>query len=400
MSPPLLDRFIGRVRLEGILRTATGLHIGAGGSGDPLASDSPVVRNAAGQPYIPGSSLKGIMRSAAEALFRGGTPADGEPNRSGLWACDQVSGGKLACVDHDEEKRIRERLQKEAGEGNPIDPRALAREVWDASCTVCRLFGSPALAGRARFSDLPLVGDMPFLELRNGVGINRDRELAAPGVLYDFEAVPPDTRFRLTVVVDNPLDAEVGLLLYLFDQLHEGNLALGGKTSRGLGRVRVDWQHIIETSLNGTNPFAELLKNRDLLVSAEREAPLEAPPEKSNLPETGDAEVWKRLAEMLEQMEEIDKTELGRRANEEQLTKADINQQLQLGLDSRRRVWDVVLERLVECGFLVEHEGRLQLASRIRKEQPAGPQIRRDEAFENAYERFVEAAKEWWEEMH
>src|SRR3954466_1830553 len=51
MTAKLLDTFEGRLRLEGVLVTRTALHIGAGGSGDALGTDSPVVRTAAGTPY-------------------------------------------------------------------------------------------------------------------------------------------------------------------------------------------------------------------------------------------------------------------------------------------------------------------------------------------------------------
>ena len=162
MSDLLLDTFHGRVRLEGILTTRTSLHIGAGGSGDPLATDLPVVRDAEGRPYVPGASLKGVLRSAAESLYRGG----------GRKVCDVVAGAP--CVTH---KRLEE-LRKQPDSENR-GARWVAEEVWKESCPVCRLFGSPALAGRVRFPDLLLVGEPPEFELRNGVGINRDRGIAA-----------------------------------------------------------------------------------------------------------------------------------------------------------------------------------------------------------------------------
>ena len=85
-EPIFLDSFQGRLRLEGVLETRTGLHIGAGSSGDPLATDAPVVRNAAGFPYIPGSSVKGVIRSAAEGLFPR-IPSK-EKVKPRLWTCD------------------------------------------------------------------------------------------------------------------------------------------------------------------------------------------------------------------------------------------------------------------------------------------------------------------------
>lgn len=63
-------RLHGRIILEGQIRALSGLHIG--GSPAALAIgdvDLPVIREAvSGRPYIPGSSLKGKMRSLAEKL--------------------------------------------------------------------------------------------------------------------------------------------------------------------------------------------------------------------------------------------------------------------------------------------------------------------------------------------
>jgi len=61
---------LGRILITGGIRAVTGLHIG--GSPGALAIgnvDMPVIRNpVTGQPYIPGSSLKGKMRSLSEKV--------------------------------------------------------------------------------------------------------------------------------------------------------------------------------------------------------------------------------------------------------------------------------------------------------------------------------------------
>src|SRR5438128_6050347 len=60
-------RFIGKLILEGDLECQTGLHIGAGkGSLEIGGADNPVVKDAWGRPYIPGSSLRGKLRSLLE----------------------------------------------------------------------------------------------------------------------------------------------------------------------------------------------------------------------------------------------------------------------------------------------------------------------------------------------
>src|SRR5208337_2621793 len=60
-------KFLGKLILEGELHCETGLHVGAGkGSLEIGGSDNPVVKDAFGRPYVPGSSLRGKIRSLLE----------------------------------------------------------------------------------------------------------------------------------------------------------------------------------------------------------------------------------------------------------------------------------------------------------------------------------------------
>src|SRR3981081_3582259 len=69
--------FIGKLVLEGELICATGLHIGAGkGSLEIGGADNPVVKDAFGVPYIPGSSLRGRLRSLLEQASGLAVPAE------------------------------------------------------------------------------------------------------------------------------------------------------------------------------------------------------------------------------------------------------------------------------------------------------------------------------------
>jgi CRISPR-associated protein Csm3 len=420
MTARLFDTFNGRLRLEGMLTTRTALHIGAGGGGDLLGTDLPVVRDGSGRPYIPGSSLKGVLRSAAEALFHGAPFADRSP-RPLVWACRVMNG--LPCVTHVRVKEAREKGEREererrdrerqeqadgdtgAGEGAapPLDvSRMVAETVWDESCSVCRLFGSLEIASRVRFPDLPLAGDLPVLELRNGVGIDRDKGLAADGVLYDFEAVPPGTSFRLTVVLENPDDIDAGLLLYLFHELDQGNLALGGKASRGLGLVQVQWEKVVETCLKEGSPFAHLLSNQDLLNPSVQAGPETERASAPSLPATGDPAAWQAIADLLLELPEVDKGILGQRAGERGLTKENINKKLGLGLDEgkARKAWDHALKHLVASGFLIEKNGQMIVAARAAAEERAQEAATPRPAVElqQIMDRFVGALARRWQE--
>src|SRR5436309_3493749 len=60
-------KLIGKLILEGELHCHTGLHVGAGkGSLEIGGSDNPVVKDACGRPSVPGSSLRGKIRSLLE----------------------------------------------------------------------------------------------------------------------------------------------------------------------------------------------------------------------------------------------------------------------------------------------------------------------------------------------
>src|SRR5689334_24194937 len=60
-------KLIGKLVFEGDLTCQTGLHIGAGkGSLEIGGADNPVVKDAFGLPYVPGSSLRGKLRAMLE----------------------------------------------------------------------------------------------------------------------------------------------------------------------------------------------------------------------------------------------------------------------------------------------------------------------------------------------
>jgi CRISPR/Cas system CSM-associated protein Csm3 (group 7 of RAMP superfamily) len=74
-----LERLTSLTVVVGQLTCDTGLHIGTGERVSPGASDLPVVKDGLGRPYIPGSSLKGVLRAYAERLIYSLTPVDAPP---------------------------------------------------------------------------------------------------------------------------------------------------------------------------------------------------------------------------------------------------------------------------------------------------------------------------------
>jgi len=244
-----------RYRFTGTLTLETALHIGTGQI--TTVTDSPILRNAAGEPFIPGSSLKGAFRAAVSRIA---------PNL-GLEACD-VFGDDDFCLspqkgqknkdylavrrflglgvpssgggtDADEAREALRRFGHEDWIGKPLIEDHLLVLLEENLCPVCRVFGSPFYAAKARFDDLPVRDWFEVTEIRDGVGIDRDSERAVENIKFDFEVVPAGTSFQFGLTVENPTDQDLGLIAIGLREMQEGMVRLGGIRSRGLGQCRL-----------------------------------------------------------------------------------------------------------------------------------------------------------------
>jgi CRISPR/Cas system CSM-associated protein Csm3 (group 7 of RAMP superfamily) len=98
------------------------------------------------------------------------------------------------------------------------------------------------MASHIAVSDLLVEPELWYgqFEVRQGVAIDRDTETAANSLLYDFEVVPAETRFRLDIACDNLAEWQRGLLWLGVQRFVDGEVAIGGGRSRGLGRVQLE----------------------------------------------------------------------------------------------------------------------------------------------------------------
>jgi len=224
----LWNDFNNRLIYTATLVAQTGLRIGGSGQvADPAASNLPVIKDARGVPFIPGSSLRGALRSHIERIVRA--------------LQSEVGNGKGACNPLDEKhwcvtkEAIDDWKDDQVADNENHDER---RAMWlfDKTCAVCRVFGSPWLASRVRFNDLFSVHTVRP-ETRDGVAIDRDKETVKEGGKFDFETVPAGSRFSLEVVADNLDERERGMLWLGLEELKRGQILVGGFKGRGLGRV-------------------------------------------------------------------------------------------------------------------------------------------------------------------
>ncbi|MCP4153977.1 MAG: hypothetical protein GY757_39990, partial [bacterium] len=102
--------------IRGKVEPLTPLHIGWQRSFDPASSDAPVIKTPEGNPFIPGSSFKGILRGFIEG-FLDGVLEDVERD-------DQKAGHLKPCFITDGEPCItQEELEAYDQEKNPKEKK-------------------------------------------------------------------------------------------------------------------------------------------------------------------------------------------------------------------------------------------------------------------------------------
>ncbi|MBM4430336.1 MAG: hypothetical protein FJ026_08340, partial [Chloroflexi bacterium] len=188
-------------------------------------------RNGRREPYLPGSSLRGVLRSRGERLARTfGSEA--------LSCCDpflEPEDGK--ALPPGEIPSCSWRLEEHRKARS--DKTLPGYEAYALACPICKVFGCSALAGRLKVSDFYWADKVPPpdpLRYRDSVGIDRATGAAREGAKFDYEVLEWG-RFAGTIVLRNFELWQVGLLAYLLDELNQGDLPVGFGRHRGLGHV-------------------------------------------------------------------------------------------------------------------------------------------------------------------
>jgi len=266
----MFDTFQNRLVITGKLVAQTALRVGAGKSAEPVGTDLPVIKDALGRPFIPGSSFKGVLRSRIESLVRAVVgqewgacmPIQPEEQCVRRGSC-KPSGWKYPEDGSVPAKPIGIGDLREGLDAKPVSERdrILARRVWDNSCLVCRTFGSPWLASHVQVKDLLVDETLWFgqYQVRNGVAIERDTETAGRGLLYDYEVVPADACFHCEIVVENAKPWQLGMLLLGLTPFQQGEISVGGFRSRGLGWVKLEELQLRYFSLDGGDKVEQLI---------------------------------------------------------------------------------------------------------------------------------------------
>ena len=253
----MFEKLTNRFVFSGILTLDTGLHIGSGKS--VLYTDSPVIKDFDGFPMIPGSSLKGVLRSRIEQLREA----------IGISSCTLFEKGShpvcLSVANENLENEFDTQREQEK-------PEKIYKFVMNHLCDSCKLFGSTVLAARLHIEDSHLANTSlypkNYIEVRDGVGIDRKTETAADQAKYDYELVPKDTQFTFRLEIENfdenAKSADWKIITVGLLELINGNIRLGGNTSKGLGKIYLDLQRIEMVRITDKTALVSYLQNRGL----------------------------------------------------------------------------------------------------------------------------------------
>jgi CRISPR-associated protein Csm3 len=228
-----------KIFIKGKITALTGLHIGGNSIGMAIGgADKVVVRNPlTNEPYIPGSSLRGKMRSLLERA-RG---------------AENLNENKEGGFFYESKKDNEGKLKHEGSAGR--DPETLLGKLFGVSAE--KNNGQPT---RLMVRDAPLTKeskkhlenapntDMPMTEVKTEVNIDRITSAANP---RQFERVPAGAVFAFELVLtllegDNETQflnlIREGLELVQHD-------SLGGHGSRGYGAVEFSVETLQERTM-------------------------------------------------------------------------------------------------------------------------------------------------------
>ncbi len=217
----MANKLSKKIEITGILTLETGLHIGGTNSSMSIGGiDKAVIRNPLNnQPFIPGSSLKGKMRSLLEI----------STSNIGGSSGGVVKNGPSPAVGKSEKPMSADLFGNAANDGQKPS-RIIVRDL--------SLINHEQLLAKT---------EIPYTEGKTEVVIDRITSAAMP---RQNERVPAGAQFRLNLVVNiweqdvHSQDQLLGMLYSSLQLLTDDYL--GGHGSRGYGQVSIDITDMVE----------------------------------------------------------------------------------------------------------------------------------------------------------
>lgn len=234
------------IEIEFTARSSLAIHAGKETAFE--AVEAPVIK-IGGKPVIPGSSLKGALRSTLEALL--------------------AQEGVAVCVpDAAIPKSERDKVEYARRIG-----RIPACRV-EHPCPICQIFGTTAgrqgLSGRALFLDAKILGE-PITAERTHVAITRDTRSQAGGKLMSSEVVDAGAKFAGTIRLINPEAWQIGALLRALETVQL--LGIGSKKTAGYGELETRVNEIVVRTLENGGWKPRRMEQQTFLDAFKNELP-------------------------------------------------------------------------------------------------------------------------------
>mgnify|MGYP001174005875 CR=1 FL=1 len=194
------------------------------------------------KPVLPGSSLRGVLRSQAEriartlATFAAWDGAQDAESRKTMFLIRCPACNPLTTKSDDPvascnsfiktlPKAERDKFEREGDE--------------ERLCLACRLFGSTWNGSRLRVEDASFVGEkvetkvLDFLAIDRFTGGGRDAAKFDAAVLWK-------PKFRVRLFLENPQPWELGWLALVLRDLHDGLITVGFGAAKGFGQCQIE----------------------------------------------------------------------------------------------------------------------------------------------------------------
>lgn len=234
----MTHKLLKKILVKGQITTLTGLAIGGSNTAMGIGGvDKGVIRNPITlQPYIPGSTLKGKMRSLLELKY----------GWIGNTSMGQVKNGPSENQDHNSTKLFGNAAK---GEAKQRPSRLIVRDAC-----LSELQGNPNNENNKEVSIIEYFKgtELLFTEVKTEVVIDRITSKAMPRQL---ERVPSGAKFDFELVLNVfEEDDEKQLIQDLFTAVQlVQNDYIGGSGSRGSGQIKF---HIKEMTERGNDFFS------------------------------------------------------------------------------------------------------------------------------------------------
>lgn len=215
------QNFKNRYIIKGELTIETALHIGSGRESD--GKDAPFIKDGENGYYIPGSTMRGYLRSKLERFLN-------EQNDIGL----SYNGEQLNSADvmllfgYTNLNKCDENVKNRVLKFFPGETVESAK----------------SLAGRIHIADMPVITET-YEITRDGIKIDEETGTVATGAKFDYNVLPAGTKFRFELTGENLEDYQLDLLKLAIMDIEKGDI-FGGKTARGIGRCNLKMAENLE----------------------------------------------------------------------------------------------------------------------------------------------------------